>query len=504
MTPKREPGERPYKTRAKDRTMHTRTEARGHYPELGQVIGGAYETGGGRVMRDVVDPTTGIPLGQYPEATEADIARALLAAEHGFAVWRRRPAFERAKVLRKVADTMRERAQDLARLVTLELGKPWKEAVAEVEQAAGMWEWYAEEGKRAYGRLIPPREAYARQMVMPEPLGIVAAFGSWNAPLITPSRKMAGALGAGCAIIMKASEEVPACALAIGRIAYECGLPEGALSILIGDAVLLSERLIDAPQVRGVTFTGSTQIGKQLSARAVAQMKRPIMELGGHAPVLVFDDVDIEATARAAAGAKFRNSGQICIAPTRFYVQRGIYDAFNAALAQAARDLVLGCGFEAKTSMGPLVHPRRVQAMESFVADARERRLPVLVGGEALEGEGTFFAPTVIANITPETLVSNVEPFGPIAATAPFDTYEEGIALANRLPFALAAYVQSTNVHTINKAIEDVEAGSVICNGWRVSLPETPFGGHKDSGLFAEGGIEGLQAFQNVKYAYVA
>lgn len=484
--------------------MQTRHEARTHYPELGQLIGGAYETGGGRVMRDVVDPTTGVPLGQYPEATEADIARALAAAERGFAVWRKRSAFERAKVLRKVADTMRARAEELARLVSLELGKPWKESIAEVEQAAGMWEWYAEEGKRAYGRLIPPREAYARQMVTPEPIGIVAAFGSWNAPLITPSRKMAGALGAGCAIIMKASEEVPACALAIGRIAYECGLPEGALSILVGDAVLLSERLIDAPAVRGVTFTGSTQIGKQLSTRAVAQMKRPIMELGGHAPVLVFDDVDIAATARAAAAAKFRNSGQICIAPTRFYVQRKVYEAFNEALAEAARELVLGCSFEAKTTMGPLVHPRRVRAMESFVTDARERQHRILAGGGAVEGDGCFFAPTVIADITLDTLVSNVEPFGPIAATAPFDTYEEAVGLANRLPFALAAYVRSSNVHTINRAIEDVEAGSVICNGWRVSLPETPFGGHKDSGLFAEGGVEGLQAFQNLKYAYVA
>lgn len=484
--------------------MQTRSEAKTHYPEIGQLIGGSYEVAGGRVMRDVVDPTTGQVLGQFCEATESDIARALTAAERGFSVWRRMSAFDRAKVLRKVADTMRERVNELARLVTLELGKPWKEAVAEVEQAAGMWEWYAEEGRRAYGRIIPAREPHARQIVAPEPIGIVAAFGSWNAPLITPSRKMAGALGAGCPIIMKAAEEVPACAMAIGRIAYECGLPEGALSILVGDAVLISERLIDAPAVRGVTFTGSTQIGKQLAARAVAQMKRPIMELGGHAPVLIFDDVDIAATARAAAAAKFRNSGQICIAPTRFFVQRKVYDAFNAALAEAANALVLGCGFEDRTTMGPLVRPRRVGAIASFVADARARKLRIMAGGDAIEREGSFYAPTVIADITPDAMVSNVEPFGPIAATAAFDTYEEAISLANRLPFALAAYVQSSNVHIINRAIDDVEAGSVICNGWRVSLPETPFGGHKDSGLFSEGGMEGLQAFQNVKYAYMA
>jgi len=484
--------------------MQTRSDALSHYPQIGQLIGGAYEIGGGRAMHDITDPTTGRILGQYPAATEDDIAHALSAAERGFAVWRKRSAFDRGRVLRKVADTMRERAHELARLVTLELGKPWREALAEVEQAAGMWEWYAEEGRRAYGRIIPPREAHARQLVIPEPIGVVAAFGSWNAPLITPSRKMAGALGAGCAIIMKASEEVPACALALGRIAYECGLPEGALSILIGDPVLISERLIDAPCVRGVTFTGSTQIGKQLAARAVSQMKRPIMELGGHAPVLIFDDVDVEAVAKTAAGAKFRNSGQICIAPTRFFIQRKIYGAFNEALAKAADALVLGCGFEERTTMGPLVSPRRVKAMQNFVADARQQGLGIAAGGDALQREGAFFAPTVITNAHSKSMVANVEPFGPIAATASFDSYEEAIALANRLPFALAAYVQSNDVRTINRAIDDVEAGSVICNGWRVSLPETPFGGHKDSGLFAEGGIEGIQAFQNVKYAYVA
>lgn len=484
--------------------MQTRSEASAAYPEIGQLIGGRIVTGGGRVPHDIVDPTTGTALGQYPAATERDIEQALAAAERGFAVWRKRSAYERGQVLRKVAETMRARAESLAALITLELGKPWKEAIAEVEQAAGMWEWYAEEGRRAYGRLIPAREAHARQMVLPEPLGVVAAFGSWNAPLITPSRKLAGALAAGCAIIMKASEEVPACALALGLIAYECGLPEGVLSILIGDAVLISERLIDAPVVRAVTFTGSTQIGKQLAARAVSQMKRPIMELGGHAPVLIFDDVDIEAVAKAAAAAKFRNSGQICIAPTRFFVQRGVYGAFNDALSRAARDLRLGCGFETGTTMGPLVGPRRVKAIEGFVTDARRRGLPILAGGDALARDGSFFAPTVIADAGIDSLVANVEPFGPIAATSPFDSYEEAIALANRLPFALAAYVQSSNVHTVNRAIDDIEAGSVICNGWRVSLPETPFGGHKESGLFAEGGTEGLQAFQNVKYAYVA
>lgn len=483
--------------------MPTRSEAIAKYPEIGQLIGGQFEAGSGRNEADVLDPTTGKVLGQYPLATETDISRSLKAAEEGFHVWRKTSAFERAKVLRKVADTMRLRKEDLACLVVLELGKPWKEALAEVEQAAGMWEWAAEEGRRAYGRIIPSREHDGRQMVLREPIGPIAAFGSWNAPLITPSRKMAGAMGAGCSIIMKASEEVPNCALAIGKIAYECGLPEGVLSILVGDAVMISERLLDSPIIQGVTFTGSTRVGKLLSERAVRQMKRPIMELGGHAPVLVFDDVDVEATAKAAATAKFRNSGQVCISPTRFFVQRGVYEDFTQALAESADRLVPGCGFEDATTMGPLIDSRRVNAISELVEDARERGLRIPAGGKAAQREGYFYEPTVIADATTEAKVSNIEPFGPIAVTSPFDSYEDAITLANRLPVALASYVHSENVHTVNRAIDDIQAGNVICNAWRVSLPETPFGGHKDSGFASEGGIEGLQAFQNVKYAYM-
>lgn len=484
--------------------MTTRIDALSRYPALGQLIGGAFETAGGRALADVFDPATGLVLGQYPIATEQDIADALSAAARGYAVWRKTSAHDRAKVLRRIADTMRARVDELAQLVVLELGKPWREAVAEVEQAAGMWEWAAEEGKRAYGRVIPSREGASRQMVLREPVGPIAAFGSWNAPLITPSRKLAGALGAGCSIILKASEEVPACALALGRIAYECGLPEGALSILVGDAVTISDRLLDSPVIRGITFTGSTQIGKMLSARAVAQMKRPIMELGGHAPVLVFGDIDVATVAKAATAGKFRNSGQICVAPTRFFVERAIYADFVDALAAETRQLVVGDGFDPATTMGPLISPRRVSAIADLVADARSRGLRIAAGGDAPVRDGYFHQPTVIADAPTEAKVSNVEPFGPIAVCAPFDSYEEAISLANRLPMALAAFVQSSNVHTVTRAIDDIEAGSVICNGWRVSLPETPFGGIKDSGLASEGGIEGLQAFQNVKFAYMA
>ena len=483
-------------------TVATRSDAASRYPELGQIIGGEFVPAGSRAMADVVDPTSGEILGQYPVATDSDIDAALAASGRGFQTWRKMSAVARGRILLNIAQTMRARKIELAELITLELGKPWAESLAEVEQAAGMWEWAAEEGKRAYGRIVPPREDGGRQMVLREPLGPIAAFGSWNAPLITPSRKMAGALGAGCSIVMKASEEVPACGLALVRIAYECGLPEGALSLLIGDAAMISERLLDSPIIRGISFTGSTQIGKMLSARAVSQMKRPIMELGGHAPVLIFDDVDLEETVKTAISAKFRNSGQICICPTRFMVQKKIYADFKAMMIELAGKHRVGDGFDPDAQMGPLVSPRRVAAMDGLVADARQRGLPV-TGGNALDRAGYFYAPTIIADATIDARVSNDEPFGPIAVLSSFETYDEAIGLANRLPMALAGYVHSSNVHTINRAIDDIEAGSVICNGWRVSLPETPFGGIKDSGFFSEGGVEGLQAFQNVKFAYM-
>lgn len=483
--------------------MTRRQQAEAAYPEIGQIIAGDFVSIGDRNTGDITDPATGRVLGQYAFATPEDLDRAIAGLAEGARAWQQMGAEARGRILHDIARTMRDRRQDLADLVTLELGKPQREALAEVEQAAGMWDWAAEEGRRAYGRIIPSRADGGRHMVLTEPLGPVAAFGSWNAPLITPSRKMSGALGAGCPIILKASEEVPACALAIGRIAVECGLPAGALSIVTGDAELISNTLLDAPEIRAVTFTGSTRIGKMLGQRALASMKRPILELGGHAPVLIFDDLDVEKVAAGAVAAKYRNAGQVCISPTRFFVQRGIYQDFVDAFASRARALTVGDGFDDTTDMGPLIDPRRIAATQEIVSDAKQRGLPIPAGGAMLDGPGSFHQPTVIADAGPDALVANQEPFGPIAAIAPFDDYDQAIALANRLPFALAAYVWSGRVDVINRAVNDIQAGSVIANGWRVSLPETPFGGQKESGLFAEGGMEGLAAFQQTKYAFV-
>lgn len=483
--------------------MNGRHVATDRYPELCQIIGGKFEAGCGKAV-NVIDPTTGRVLGKYNESTDSQIDRAVKAAEKGFATWRQMSAYERGQILSKIAAEIRGRSSELAELVVLELGKPWKDAIAEVEQAAGMWQWAAEEGSRAYGRIIPSRERNAIQCTLLEPLGPIASFSSWNAPLITPSRKISSALGAGCSIVAKAAEDVPACSLELGKIAYSCGLPEGVLSILVGDPVTISERLIDSPIIKGVTFTGSTHVGKLLARRAVSHMKRPIMELGGHAPVLVFDDVDVEKVAREGARAKFRNAGQVCTSPTRFFVQSKIFEQFNEFFVDEAKKLNLGCGFESSITMGPLVASRRLAAMDEFVTNARSLGIAIPTGGRARDREGFFYEPTVIKGATTDALISNVEPFGPIAMTAQFNTYEEGIELANRLPFALASYVHSNNVHYINSAMNDIEAGNVICNGWRVSLPETPFGGHKESGLYSEGGIEGISAFQKTKFCYSA
>lgn len=481
----------------------TKQAALARYPALDQNIGGKIEPGTG-AERTVLNPASGDVLGHYREVSGEALARALRLAEEGYRVWKTTSAHERGRVLHAVARALRERKTELAELVVLELGKPWKEALADVETAAGLWEWAAEEGRRSYGRIIPPREAGTRLMVLREPLGPVAAFGSWNAALATPSRKMSGALGAGCSIIVKAAEETPACYLALARIAYECGLPEGVLSVVVGEPAHISETLIDSDIIRGITFTGSTRIGQLLAAKAVGSGKRPILELGGHSPVLIFDDVDIEQTAKTAAVAKFRNSGQICVSPTRFYVQRSIHDAFAEALTAEAKKLKLGCGFDPEATMGPLIAERRVAEMASFVEDAMARGLTVSTGGKAPDGPGYFFEPTVITGVPEEAKISNVEPFGPMAMTASFDTYDEAIALANRLPFALAGYVQTNNVRIATRALDDIEAGNVICNAWRASLPETPFGGIKQSGLYSEGGIEGLEAFTTVKFAYLS
>ena len=470
------------------------------YPNLQLLIAGRWVGAEGRKTEPVLNPSTEAVLAELPHATPADIDEALAAAAKGFQVWRRKPAQERAKILKRTADLMRERREYLAHLITLELGKPIAEARLEVEQAAGMFEWNAEEGKRAYGRVIPARAENIQQMMVKEPVGPIAAFSPWNAPTITPSRKISGALAAGCSVIIKPSEETPATALAIGGMLLEAGLPEGVLSIVFGDPVAISRQLIESPIIRGITFTGSTDVGKLLASMAVQGMKRMTLELGGHAPVVVFDDVNVDAVARAAASAKYRNGGQVCTSPTRFYVHQSIHDRFVEAFAAHANSIAVGDGFDAATVMGPLANARRVEAMEAFVADARTRNIRIAAGGERTGNRGFFYRPTLLENVGNDSMAANVEPFGPLAMTTPFRTFDDVVALANRLPFGLAAYAMTNDLSRARAISAAIESGNVVVNHWQVSLPETPFGGYKDSGVGSEGGIEGLAAFQNTKF----
>jgi succinate-semialdehyde dehydrogenase / glutarate-semialdehyde dehydrogenase len=470
------------------------------YPSLELFIGGRWLGREGRQVEPVINPATGGILGDLPLATAQDLDEALAAAAKGFETWRKMSPVDRGRILQATAARMLDKRDHLAGLITLEQGKPLAEARVEVETAAGIFAWNAEEGRRAYGRVIPSRNDNITQLAIREPIGPIAAFSPWNAPAITPARKIGGALAAGCSVVIKPSEETPATALAIARILQEAGLPDGVLSVVYGDPAMISGKLIGSPVIRGVTFTGSTQVGKHLATLAVQGMKRMTMELGGHAPVILFDDVDPEAAARAAVGAKYRNAGQVCTSPTRFFVHEAIHDRFVAHFAEFANAVKTGDGFDAGTKMGPLANARRIEAMDRFVEDARARDIAVAAGGERPGNAGYFYRPTLLANVDQDCMASNVEPFGPLAATAPFRTIDEAIALSNRLPFGLASYVFTHDLRKADAMAKGIEAGNVILNHWQVSLPETPFGGYKESGVGSEGGVEGLQAFQNVKY----
>ena len=470
------------------------------YPELTLLIGGRAVAAGQRPGLEVIDPATQAVLGQLPIASAEDVDEALEAARRSFPSWRDTAPMERAAILRRAATFMRERTPRLAWLITRELGKPLAESEKEVATAAEMFEWGAEEARRTYGRLIPGRTGGIRQMAIPEPIGPVAAFSGWNAPAITPSRKIAGALAAGCSIVIKPSEETPAIALEIGRALSDAGLPAGVLNMVFGDPGEISRQLIESPITRMVTFTGSTAIGRQLATMAAASLKRATLELGGHAPVLVFGDADPLHAADTILAAKLRNSGQICTSPTRMMVHESVYERFVERLAERARGWRVGNGLEAGVQMGPLANPRRLAAMETMVADALDHGARLAAGGQRLDLPGWFWEPTVLSDVTTECLAANTEPFGPMALVQPFTGMDEALEQANRLPFGLASYVFTRDAATARIASERIESGVVCINHCQASLPETPFGGFKDSGLGKEGGVEGLQEFMQVKY----
>ncbi|MDP2410250.1 MAG: NAD-dependent succinate-semialdehyde dehydrogenase [Pseudolabrys sp.] len=470
------------------------------YTELKLYIDGQWLDGKGRKSEDVINPATGKSLGSLPHASAADLDNALGAAEKGFALWKATSAYDRAKILRKAADLLRERHDHISKVQTQEQGKAYAESRAEVLTSADIIDWYAEEGRRSYGRIVPGRAKGVRQMVLQEPVGVVAAFTPWNFPTLTPVRKIAGALAAGCSLIIKASEETPGGCVELVKCFADAGVPAGVLNLVFGVPATVSEHLIPSDIVRKISFTGSIPVGKHLAGLAAKGMKRATMELGGHSPVVVFDDFDPEKAADTIAAFKYRNAGQVCISPTRFYVQEKGYNKFVARFTEFAKGLKLGDGLEKETTLGPLANPRRLDAMESFVNDAKARGGKIQTGGSRHGNQGFFFEPTVITDVPDDSKIMTEEPFGPVAPIVPFKTFDEVVQRANSLEFGLAAYAFTTSSTTAAAIGDAIQSGMVGVNSVAISTPETPFGGIKESGYGSEGGIEGLQAYMNTKF----
>ena len=470
------------------------------YPDVLLYIGGEWVPAQAGGTLPIHNPSTGDVLGSVAHAQITDLDSALAAAEQGFRTWREVPALERAGIMRTAGALLRQRADEIARLMSLELGKPLLDAHMEVIRGAETCEWMAGEAQRAYGRIIPARAPGERQLVLKEPMGPVAAFTPWNFPVNQIVRKVAGALAAGCSIIVKGPEETPASCAELVRAFGDAGVSSGALNLVYGTPAHISEYLIPSPVIRKVSFTGSTAVGKQLAALAGLHMKPVTMELGGHAPVLVFDDVEVEEVARISAANKWRNAGQSCVTPTRFLVQRGIYERFTEAVVESARSVKLGDGLSPDTAMGPMANPRRVEAMEALVADALERGGRLRAGGRRLQRPGYFFEPTVLTDVPPQARVMNEEPFGPLALIQPFDDTAEALREANRIPYGLAAYVFTRSAARAQALTAKLASGMVSVNHFGLGLPETPFGGMRDSGYGFEGGSEAIEAYLQTRF----
>jgi len=470
------------------------------YPNTQLFIAGKWQDAADGKTIAVHNPSTGKEIGRVAHAGKADLDRALEAAQKGFEAWRDLPAIERAKAMHRAAALMRERADSIARILTQEQGKPLAEAKVEAMAAADIIEWFADEGLRIYGRIVPSRgNLTVRQLVLKDPVGPVAAFTPWNFPINQVVRKLGAALGAGCSILVKAPEETPASPAELIRAFADAGVPPGTVGLVYGDPAEISSYLIPHPIIRKVTFTGSTPVGKQLAALAGKHMKRVTMELGGHAPVIVADDADVELAVKASGGAKFRNAGQVCISPTRFLVHESIRKDFVAALTRHAQSLKVGDGLVDGTQMGPLANPRRVTAMTELMQDAVKNGAEVTAGGERIGSEGNYFQPTVLNNVSLSARVFNEEPFGPVAAVRGFEKMEDAIAEANRLPYGLAGYAFTSSLKHAHLLSQRLEVGMLWINQPATPSAELPFGGLKDSGYGSEGGPEAIEAHLNTR-----
>lgn len=470
------------------------------YPEIQLYIDGAWTKGSGQRSQPVLNPATGDAIGIVPYAETADLDQALAAADKGFSAWRKVSAYDRYKTMRKAADLIRGRADDIAKIMVQEQGKPFMEAKGETLLAGDIIDWFAEEGRRAYGRVVPARAENVYQLVIKEPVGPVAAFTPWNFPVNQAVRKISAAVAAGCSIIIKGPEETPGSCAELVRAYADAGVPAGVVNLVFGVPAEISEYLIPHRTIRKISFTGSTAVGKHLAMLAGKHMKRATMELGGHAPAIVFEDADIDSAVKILAANKFRNAGQVCIAPTRFLVHEKVYGSFVDKFTATAKAIKVGNGLEKETRMGPLANTRRVDAMEAFVADAVEKGAKIETGGKRIGNKGNFFEPTVMTDVPLSARIMNEEPFGPLAPIAPFADFAGLVAEANRLDYGLAAYAYTRSAKTATAIGAALESGMVSINHHGLALPEVPFGGIKDSGYGSEGGLEAIEGYLNTKF----
>ena len=470
------------------------------YPNTKLYIAGNWVDAIGSETIDVMNPVTGKPIGNVAHARIADLDLAIDAAQSGFKFWKETSAYIRYKVMRNAAMNLRDRIDEVAEILTQEQGKPLAQSKAETNLAIDIIDWFAEEGRRTYGRIIPARVDGVQQMVVKEPVGPVAGFTPWNFPLNQSVRKISAAIAAGCSIIIKAAEETPASTAALVKCFADAEIPAGVINLVYGIPSEISEYLIPHPVIKKVTFTGSTAVGKQLAALAGAHMKKVTMELGGHAPAIVCEDANIDTALNVLVENKYRNAGQVCVSPTRFIVHEKHYNEFVKRFTEMAKNINVGNGLDPETQMGPLAHDRRVEAVESFVADAINKGAKVTTGGNRIGNEGYFFEPTVLTDVSLDSRIMNEEPFGPVAPIIPFSDFDSAIEEANRLNYGLAAYAYSTSSDTIEELGARIESGMISINHHGIALIETPFGGIKDSGYGSEGGLEAIEGYLNTKF----
>jgi succinate-semialdehyde dehydrogenase/glutarate-semialdehyde dehydrogenase len=470
------------------------------YSDVKLFIAGKWRDGSSGETLPIIDPATEEEIGRLAKATTADLDEALASAEKGFRIWRDTPAYDRYEIMRKAAQLVRERAEDIAWHMTREQGKLYNDCVGEITRGSGIVDWFAEEARRTYGLVIPPRAPGVTQMTVKHPVGPVAAFTPWNFPVNQIVRKLSPALAAGCSIIVKAPEETPASPALFIQCFIDAGVPADVINLVYGEPAEISEYLIPHPVIRKISFTGSTPVGKHLAGLAGQHMKRVTMELGGHAPVMIFDDADVKKTVDLMAPFKVRNAGQVCISPTRFLVQDKIAEEFTEAFTERMASFKLGNGLDPETQMGPLANERRIPAIEALITDATAKGARLTTGGERVGNKGYFYKPTVLADVPLDAKIMNDEPFGPVAIVNRFSTCDDVIAEANRLPFGLASYAFTEDAEQIRRLGEEVEAGMLTINHIGFSAPEVPFGGVKDSGYGTEGGAEAIGAYLETRF----